>query len=53
MSAERAQELMKAYISEREVIHQLALDDRGNVTRMDLEEYRHTVIQAWRHWLAD
>lgn len=53
MQSEQAQNLINAYIGEREVAHQLALDDRGNVTRKNLEEYRHTVIEAWRYWLTD
>ncbi len=49
----QTEQLISAYIAERQVIHQLALDDRGNVTRQNLAEHRHAVISAWQAWLGD
>lgn len=52
LSKQESQALITAYIAEREVLHKLALDDRGSVTHENLEDYRHTVITAWQHWLG-
>ena len=49
----QTEQLISAYIAERQVIHQLALDDRGNVTRQNLAKHRHAVISAWQAWLGD
>ncbi|CUA84369.1 Glutamine synthetase adenylyltransferase [Pseudidiomarina woesei] len=52
LSQQESQALITAYIAEREVLHKLALDDRGSVTHENLENYRHTVITAWQQWLG-
>ena len=52
LTKQESQALITAYIAEREVLHKLALDDRGSVTHENLEDYRHTVITAWQHWLG-
>lgn len=52
LSHSQSQALINAYIAEREVLHKLALDDRGVVTHENLEPYRQTVINAWRQWLG-
>lgn len=51
LDKQQSNALISAYIAEREVLHKLALDDQGSVTRDDLAEHRHVVIQAWRNWL--
>ncbi|WP_417664842.1 bifunctional [glutamate--ammonia ligase]-adenylyl-L-tyrosine phosphorylase/[glutamate--ammonia-ligase] adenylyltransferase [Pseudidiomarina sp.] len=49
----QTEQLISAYIAERQIIHQLALDDRGNVTRQNLAKHRHAVISAWQAWLGN
>lgn len=52
LGAAQSEALIHAYIAEREILHKLALDDRGSVTREDLAQHRHTVIEAWQKWLG-
>ncbi|MGQ4275468.1 bifunctional [glutamate--ammonia ligase]-adenylyl-L-tyrosine phosphorylase/[glutamate--ammonia-ligase] adenylyltransferase [Pseudidiomarina sp. E22-M8] len=49
---EQAQALTDVYIREREWLHQLALDDRGSLTHLAVEQERSVVQQAWRQWFA-
>lgn len=43
--------LIAAYLAERVVVHQLALDNAGMVNHDHLEPHRQAVIAAWRYWL--
>ncbi|RUO69936.1 bifunctional [glutamate--ammonia ligase]-adenylyl-L-tyrosine phosphorylase/[glutamate--ammonia-ligase] adenylyltransferase [Pseudidiomarina salinarum] len=49
LSDEQVSGLISAYIEQRGVLHQLALDKKGPVTRQDLSQARTAVISAWKH----
>lgn len=53
MPNEQSQQLTQVYISEREWLHQLALDDRDSLTHQAFAEERNIVAQAWQQWFAD
>lgn len=52
LSDKQGQDLIHAYIAERQILHKLALDDKGSITREDLSQHRQHVIHAWQSWLA-
>ncbi|SDB14941.1 glutamate-ammonia-ligase adenylyltransferase [Pseudidiomarina indica] len=52
-SEAQAQQLIDAYLAEREVAHQLALENAGKVGDDHLAMHRQAVQQAWRVWLGD
>src|SRR5690606_14240264 len=43
--------LIAAYLAERVVVHQLALDNAGMVNHDHVAPHRQAVIAAWRYWL--
>ncbi len=52
MTEEQAADLITAYIAQREVLHQLALDNRGSITHQALDQHRQVVMNAWQRWLG-
>jgi glutamate-ammonia-ligase adenylyltransferase len=52
LPAEQANQLIATYVRCREWLHQLALDDRGNVTHQPVVKERKVVTEAWQHCFA-
>ncbi|WP_411368939.1 bifunctional [glutamate--ammonia ligase]-adenylyl-L-tyrosine phosphorylase/[glutamate--ammonia-ligase] adenylyltransferase [Pseudidiomarina salilacus] len=52
LPAEQANQLIATYVRCREWLHQLALDDRGNVTHQPVAKERKVVTEAWQHCFA-